>query len=369
MTHRAAIAACLVAAAACDDAPPPLPAGATLAMPVARVTIAAPSEADQLVDPAIWVHPQYPSQSLVLGARTGGGLAWYGLDGRRLGAFEGPDACATADVAYRWRLGDREVDVVAATTASDEPDLVVWSIDPEPRVLELVGRAAVGRSGDAGVGALTLHRRVRDGALFAFTGNDAGRVEQHRLDGASGALEASLVRTFEVGGAVSGLVADDERGAVFVAVAGSGVWRVGAEPDAPATPRDRARVLTLGTPGLGAGIGGMALYAARGGRGFLLVALTDVDRVLVLDREPPHPVRKVVEPRPGPGVDDLRHLAGIAVEGFALGATFESGVLVLQGDGGTRGRRASQLFAWRDAAGIDLLVDAERDPRRPHRVR
>src|SRR5579875_2379969 len=58
-----------------DDGPRVTPAAKVQTEPV-------PSEGDAADDPAIWIHPDDPARSLVLGTDKKGGLHAYTLDGR-----------------------------------------------------------------------------------------------------------------------------------------------------------------------------------------------------------------------------------------------------------------------------------------------
>ena len=58
--------------------------GVNTATPAARVaTEPVPSAGDAADDPAIWIHPDDPARSLVIGTDKKGGLEAYSLDGRR----------------------------------------------------------------------------------------------------------------------------------------------------------------------------------------------------------------------------------------------------------------------------------------------
>src|SRR5205085_5657921 len=111
-----------------------LPPGATLGEPLARAqTDPVPSAGDSADDPAIWVHPQFPSQSLVFGTDKHGGLEWYGLDGRRLGVVSDGLAPDNVDIAYSIELGARQVDVLGAATRGTTKGLMLWIVDAEAR--------------------------------------------------------------------------------------------------------------------------------------------------------------------------------------------------------------------------------------------
>jgi len=359
-------------AVACDDTRVDLrlPPGATLGEPVARVaTDPVTTNGDSADDPAIWVHPQYTSQSLIFGANKRGGLEWYGLDGKRLGVVAEEAHPNNVDVAYGIGLGDRNVDVVGASVAGLRPGFQLFVIDAEARSVVAATDAPFAVVAGAEPYGSTLYRRARDGALFAFVNDRTGRVEQYAIDGSSGTFTASLVRSFAVGGKVEGMVVDEERGLLFVGEEARAVWRYDAEPDAATTHRDRIAVLEVGTVGVVPDIEGLAIYYGRGGRGFLLVSIQGANRVFVLDREAPHVVRKVIDARASSTIGDIEATDGIAVESFGLGPPFERGLFVAQDGKNAPQNQDFKYYAWTDIAGVDLLIDARRNPREPHWMR
>ena len=196
-----------------------------------------------------------------------------------------------------------------------------------------------------------------------------GRVEQYLLDGSSGAFVPKLVRSFDVGETVEGCVADEERGWFFIAEETRAVWRYDAEPDAPATEKDRVAILEVGQPGVVPDLEGLTIYYGKGGKGYLIASVQGANRFFVFDREPPHALRKVIDPRATAEFGDLEDTDGIAVESFGLGAPFERGLFVAQDGENAKSNQDFKLYAWSDIAGIDLLVEARRDPRKPHWMR
>jgi len=360
----------LMVACAKESVDSRLPPGATLGEPEPRVaTDPVATSGDSADDPAIWVHPQYTSQSLIFGTNKQGGLEWYGFDGKRLGVVAEDSRPNNVDVAYDVRLGEREVDVVGAAVAGTRFGFQLFVIDAEARSVRSATDAPFAVLAGTEPYGSTLYRRARDGELFAFVNDRNGRVEQYAIDGKSGTFVATLVRTFEVGGKTEGMVVDEERGLLFVGEEKRAVWRYDAEPEAPSTQRDRVAVLEVGMPGVVPDIEGLAIYYGRGGRGFLLVAVQGANRVFVLDREAPHVVRKVIDPRPSATIGDIEDTDGIAVESFGLAAPFERGLFVAQDGKNAPSNQDFKFYAWSDLAGVDLLVDARRNPREPHWTR
>lgn len=353
-----------------SDAPVPLPPGATLAEPTAlAATDPVATDGDSADDPAIWVHPQFPSQSLVFGTNKRGGLEWYGLDGARLGLVSDGLEPDNVDVAYSVQLGSARVDVLGAAVRGREKGFMLWIVDPEARTAAPALAAAFPVFGGGTPYGSTLYRRARDGALFAFVNDKQGRVEQYHLDGASGAFVPTLVRAFDVGTQVEGCVADEEQGWFFISEETRAIWRYDAEPDAPATEKHRVAILEVGQTGVVPDLEGLAIYYGKGGKGYLIASIQGANRFFVFDRETPHALRKVIDPRASTEHGDLEDTDGIAVESFGLGSPFDRGLFVAQDGKNGKANQDFKLYAWPDIAGIDLLIEPRRDPRKPHWMR
>jgi len=366
---RTAAVGFLVAACSPSGVDPDGPVAATLAEPVARVeTEPVGTPGDSADDPAIWVHPQHVSQSLVFGTNKRGGLEWYGLDGQRLGVVSdglGPD---NVDVAYSIALGETRIDVVGGSVCGTSDGFMLWTIDAEARIARPAIDAPFPVFGGGEPYGSTLWRRARDGALFAFVTNRQGRVEQYALDGSSGTFVPSLVRSFAVGSITEGCVVDEERGWLYLSEETRAIWRYDAEPDAPATEKDRRAICEVGQPGVLPDLEGLAIYYGKAGKGYVIASIQGANRFFVFDREPPHKLLKVIDPRAGAPIGDVEETDGIAVESFALAPPFERGLFVAHDGKNAPRNQDFKLYAWSDVAGIDLAVETRRDPRKPHPI-
>jgi myo-inositol-hexaphosphate 3-phosphohydrolase len=86
-----------------------------------------PSYGDAADDPAIWVHPEDPSESLVIGTDKQSGLYVYDLEGRLLQSL--PDGqINNVDVRYGFPLGGTDVAIVAGSNRSDD-SINVYRVD------------------------------------------------------------------------------------------------------------------------------------------------------------------------------------------------------------------------------------------------
>ena len=88
---------------------------------------------------------------------------------------------------------------------------------------------------------------------------------------------------------------DDERGTLYLSEENVGIWQFDAEPDAPVDGNLIARV---GENGLAADVEGLALYAARDGRGYLIASSQGNSTFKIFARDGDHAFIATIDPKP-----------------------------------------------------------------------
>lgn len=291
------------------------------------------SHGDAADDPAIWVDPIDPSNSLVLGTDKKGGLALYDLRGDLL-QFVAQDGLNNVDVRDGFRLGSQTVTLVVASDKETDA-LHLYRLDPDARRIDPIPMAPI-RLSIEGMGVALFHDRVAN-AHYAFgVGRDEhGRsfVEQFELDGSSGIVDAKLVRRIPIGRRAEGCVVDDEERSLYVSEEREGVWRIGAAADAPT---DRHRVLRHWLwNGVTTDLEGLALVRGPAGQRLLVVSHQGDNEFLVLDRDADYAIVGRFTIVDGKRADAVSHTDGIDVVSTPLGDRFPGGLLVVQ-DGHNR---------------------------------
>ena len=191
-------------------------------------------------DPAIWVHPKNPGQSLILGTdkteAPNGGLVVFDLQGKIVQRIGGLDRPNNVDVE-----GD-----LAVVTERKTERLRIFRIDAKSRRLTDVSGStrvfADDKGEDAAPMGIGLYRRPKDGSLFAIVTPKAGPVENHLaqygivFNPATKRYDLKLVRRF---GHYSGVketesvFVDDALGFVYYSDETVGTRKYLADPDAP----------------------------------------------------------------------------------------------------------------------------------------
>jgi len=329
-----------------------------------------PHESDAADDVAIWVHPTDASLSTVLGTDKleGGGIGVYDLSGEQLFFyFDGNQN--NVDVRYNFPLGDARVSLVAVTNRADPPSLIFYSVNVNDRSLVKAGEVLLGASGIEEPRGLAMYHSAISGKYYTFvTEFGTNIVYQFELNGASGSVTATVVRSFDPGTTAEGMVADDGLQRLYVSEENVGIWRYGAEPGEGETRTPVDGVISAGghlTPS----IKGTAIYYRSDGEGYLIAASEGAGNFLVYDRVD-NSFLGNFEIRAGNGVDNVSGQDGIDVMNLPLGNGFPQGMFVTQdhvntdAGNGNSGNQNYKYVPWRAIANdldppltIDPLFD------------
>jgi 3-phytase len=333
--------------------------------PKARVeTEPVPSGGDAADDPAIWVHPDDPNRSLVLGTDKKGGLNVFDLDGHRLQIASDGSRPNNVDVIYGFPIGNRLVDLaVAGTRSKSSSGVGFWIIDPANRRLAEIGTMPAFKVFDgAEPYGSCVYQSAKDRAFYLFITSKDGKVEQYRLQAATSEsapnpIQATRVRTLHVDSMAEGCVADFDLGWLYVGEEDVGIWRFGAEPDAGSA---RTLVARVGENGLTADVEGLTIYYAAGSKGYLIASSQGASTFQVYRRDDANAFVTTIDPATG-AISDVGETDGIDVTNVATSPQFPRGLFVCQdGKASHDGRQNFKLFAWDDIAGDRLDIDTNR---------
>ena len=306
-------------------------------------------------DPAIWLNPDDPAQSLILGTDKGGSIYAFDLNGMII-----PDKTVTGmgrinnvDVAYGFPLGGVPTDIAVATDRN--ANLIRAFRLPEMTPIDNGGiEVFEGQTPDLRRPmGLVLYKRPSDGAFFAVvsrkTGPSGGYLWQYLIeDDGAGALKFTKVREFGAvseGGEIEAVVVDDELGYVYYCDENAGIRKYLADPDAPAAAEELA---IFGTEGFLEDREGISIYEINDGTGYIIVSDQAANTFHIFPREGEpgnphsHPELKVVH-------TSTNNSDGNDVTNVPIDERFPSGFFVAMSDDKT-----FQIYSWDDIAGDDL---------------
>ena len=235
-----------------------------------RETASAPHQTD---DPAIWVNPKSPAESLILGtvkmAAPDGAIVVYRLDGSVLMSIPGIDRPNNIDVAYGFKLAGRKIDIAIATERNQNR-LRVFEILPGKGIRDLATIPVFAQPM-----GIAIYTRPKDGAIFAVvsrkTGPSGTYLWQYQLkDDGKGQLASAKVRefgTFSNTKEIEAIAVDDEAGYIYYSDEGAGIRKYHADPSHPDAAKELALFAQSGWKGDREGI---AIYKTAKGQGYII---------------------------------------------------------------------------------------------------
>lgn len=309
-------------------------------------------------DPAIWLHPTQPSQSLIIGTDKDQDGALYVFDlegkiieGKTIRNLKRPN---NVDIEYGLLLNGNPVDI-AVTTERLTNKLRVFSL-PEMIPVDNGGiEVFEGDSLRAPMG-IALYKRPSDNAVFAIVSRKKGPTNgsylwQYRLeDDGTGKVKGIKVREFGIWSGVKEIEAiavDDELGYVYYSDERVGVRKYKADPDA----LDADKQLALfATDNYMADREGISIYKINDGTGYILVSDQSANTFHIYKREgePENPhVHKLIKIV----YFSTNNSDGSDVTNAVLNDTFPVGLFVAMSD-----NKTFHFYSWADVAGDDLVI-------------
>jgi 3-phytase len=316
---------------------PAAPTAAALETVMATVeTDPVPNGGDAADDPAIWVNPNDPAQSVIIGTNKRGGLGVYDLSGKQI-QYLSEGEMDNVDLRDGFKLGGQTVAIVTASNRKDNT-IAIYKINPQTRMLENVAARKIKHG--LTVYGMCMYRSAKTGKIYYFGTSKSGDVEQWELIESNGKVDAKKARNFKLGSVVEGCVADDELGHFYVAEEAVGIWKFGAEPEAGS---DHTQVAKVGDGHLFADVEGLAIAYGKDGAGYLIASSQGNHSYVVYRREGNNEFVKKFRVSAGDGVDGCEETDGIDVTTANLGPAFPQGVFVVQDGFNDKGNQNFKL--------------------------
>jgi 3-phytase len=307
-------------------------------------------------DPAIWINPADPAQSLIIGTDKDqdGGLFVFDLKGKiqkdkTIRGLQRPD---NVDIEYGMILGGKPVDITV-TTERFTHKLRIYTL-PDMKPVDNGGlEVFAGQTGtnERDLMGIALYKN-KAGKIYAIVGRKSGPTDgtylwQYALeDNGKGQVKASLVRKF---GQYSGLkeiesiAVDDQLGYVYYSDEGKGVRKYYADPE-----KGNQELALFGTTGFTEDHEGISIYQITDSTGYILVSDQGANSFQIFPREGStsgpndHPLIKKVTVK-------ASHSDGSEVTSLALNSHFKTGLFVVMSDDKT-----FHYYRWEDIATKDL---------------
>lgn len=301
-------------------------------------------------DPAIWVNPNDPSKSLIVGTDKSedGALYVFDLQGKiqQNLVVKGLKRPNNVDIAYGLMLNGKPTDF-AVTSERMSHKLRFFSL-PDMKPIDNGGVPVFeGETGNEfrdlmGIAVYT----AKDGRHYAIAGRKTGPTDATYLwqyllsDDGMGNVKATLVRKF---GQYSGkkeiesIAVDNKLGYIYYSDEQFGVRQYYADPD-----KGNKELSLFGTTGFAEDHEGISIYNTSDSTGYILVSDQGANRFQIFRREGTaqnpfeHKLVKVVNVA-------ASHSDGSDVVNVALNDTFRKGLFVVMSDD-----RTFHYYRWED---------------------
>ncbi len=308
-------------------------------------------------DPAVWIHPTDPAQSLIIGTDKDddGGLYVFTLQGKLIPekTVRGIKRPNNVDIVQGVWLDGKQVDI-AVTTERKRNQLRIFSL---PDMKPLDGGGLPMFLNDTAKNfrdlmGISLYKRAADSTLFAIVGRKDGPTDgsylgQYKLSGnGKGIFTATEIRRF---GNYSGkkeieaIAVDEKLGYVYYSDEQVGVRKYYADPE-----KGNEELALFATTGFADDHEGISIYRLTDTTGYILVSDQQRNCFHVFPREGQngqphsHPLLKVV--KTSTDESDGSETVAIPIPGL-----FPKGFFVAMSTDKT-----FHIYKWEDIAGDDL---------------
>ncbi|MDE5436806.1 phytase [Elizabethkingia meningoseptica] len=303
-------------------------------------------------DPAIWVNPQDPAKSLVIGTDKdiNGGLFVFDLNGKiqkdlTVTGLKRPN---NVDIAYGIMLNGKKTDI-AVTTERFTHKLRIFSL-PDMKPVDnggipvFEGQTGEGERDLMGISLYTDSK----GKIYAIAGRKTGPQDGSYLwqyllsDSGKGYIEGKLVRKF---GHYSGkkeiesIAVDNENGYVYYSDEQYGVRKYYADPS-----KGNQELDVFAKTGFTEDHEGISIYKTGSKKGYILVSDQGANKFHIFRRKGKNTLLKIVKVL-------ANKSDGSDMVSIPLNNTFKHGLFVVMSDDKT-----FHYYRWEDIAGEELDI-------------
>ncbi len=320
----------------------------------ARVeTIATPQSRneDSADDPAIWINRQTPEKSIIIGTDKKGGMITYDLQGKELSYYV-TGSMNNCDLRYGLQFIGDTIDILAASNRTYH-SISLFRIR-ENGILDTLHARIIKSEMTDEVYGLCMYKSRQTGKFYVFMNSKAGEVEQWELIEIENKIDAKLVRSFLLGSQTEGMVADDEKGLVYIGKEETGIWKFDAEPGG-STDGEYIMQSSEENDNIKYDVEGMAIYDTGNGNGYLVVSSQGNYSYAVYERQGKNKYLGSFRISDGK-IDGVEETDGLDVTNIPLPG-FQKGILVVQDGFNYDGRKKqSQNFKILSWADIEILL-------------
>lgn len=309
-------------------------------------------------DPAIWINPANPAESLVIGTDKDedGALYVYDLKGKIIESkvVRGLKRPNNVDIEYGLMLNGKATDI-AVVAERLTSKIRIFSL-PDMKPIDNGGIEVY--QGEKGkdfrdLMGIALYKRPSDKAIFAIVGRKNGPAQdylwQYKLeDDGKGMVKATLARKFgkySQKKEIEAICVDDKLGYVYYSDENVGVRKYYADPE-----KSGEELALFATTGIKDDHEGISIYELDDKTGYILLSDQQANQFHIFPREGnkdnphQHNLLKIVKV-------STNESDGSETVSIPLNDTFKKGLFVAMSD-----NKTFHFYKWEDIAGKDLKV-------------
>lgn len=298
-------------------------------------------------DPAIWVHPENPEQSLVLGTDKQNGLYVYDLSGEQVAFFES-GRLNNVDIRPFTLAGEH---VWLASAAERETEtLVFYVLRADGSITEASPFAFPGAPAEfeAQVKYIYGSAMMRDpktGRVWALVNYKSGDIIQWEVIDNEGTISLAFARHLKVATQPEGMVSDDVTGHLYVGEEDVAIWRF---PGVPEGGSEATRIASIPSDCFPEDdIEGLSIYDGTEGR-YLVASSQGIHKAALFDLTQDVPPCIGMVGIKADIVDGVTETDGLDVTATPLGPRFPEGMIVMMDDQNEMFTTNFKLISWAD---------------------
>lgn len=315
------------------------------------------SQEDAADDPAIFIHPDDPAKSAIIGTDKQRGLVIYDIKGKIVHEYDF-GRINNVDIRQEVEWGGRAITVVGGSNRTDN-SLVFYQLNQNTLELTPLFTQKVSSKVNEVYGFCLyypdeLTTYASNSHFYAFVVGKDGQVEMHQLSLSADAsrFSSKVLYNFDVGGQCEGLVADDEYEVLYVGEEEVGIWKYDLAENV-GTKRTKVQLIKE-NKALKADIEGLTIYKDENGEGYLLASSQGNHSYAIFERTGDHQYIGSFKIQASDTIESTFDTDGIDVTHLPFGTAFPNGVFIAQ-DG--RNGKQPQNFKVVDWAVIQEMID------------
>ena len=304
---------------------------------------------DAADDAAIWYNKADWTKSIIFGTDKTQGILAYDLKGKQIAFYE-VGKINNIDLRYDFPFGDRKIDVIVGSNRTNNT-IAVFEINKETGILKNIGRIEIIMPEEDfnSVYGICMFVSPLSGKYFVFVNGKLGMVQQWEIFESNGKLASKKLREYKIDGMVEGMVADDEKGILYVGQEDMCIWKINAEPDSAMKP------IIIQSSGennknIAFDIEGLTIYHKNNGEGYLLASSQGNFSYAVFERKGANKYLGSFTITDGI-VDGTEETDGIDVINKSFGKQFPNGFFIAQDgfnfDGEVKHPQNFKVVDWR----------------------